>query len=124
MKHILIVDDDMAARTTLRAALEAKGYTCAVAEHGKDALGYLATAPANLVILDHRMPVMDGLEFLHELALRPELRNPPVIFVTGEADHAFETEARRLGAFSVFPKPYDMATLLDDVARVLFPKPA
>ncbi len=124
MKHILIVDDDMAARATLCTALEADGYTCAVAHDGKDALGYLATAPANLVILDHRMPVMDGLEFLHELSLRPELRNPPVIFVTGEAPDAVEAQARRLGAVAVFTKPYDIPTLLDDVARVLFPKPA
>jgi len=64
MKTILVVDDDEAIRTLLREELEEEGYKVVIATNARDALKMVETEPLDLVILDIRMPGMDGLEAL------------------------------------------------------------
>ena len=61
MARILVVDDDKAVRLLLRASLERQGYTVVEAENVDEGLRYYRAAPADLVITDIQMPVMDGL---------------------------------------------------------------
>jgi len=64
MKTILVVDDDEAIRTLLQEELEDEGYKVLIATNARDALKMVAAEPLDLVILDIRMPGMDGLESL------------------------------------------------------------
>ena len=64
MKTILVVDDDEAIRTLLQEELEEEGYKVLIATNARDALKMVAAEPLDLVILDIRMPCMDGLEAL------------------------------------------------------------
>jgi two-component system, response regulator, stage 0 sporulation protein F len=64
MKTILVVDDDEAIRTLLQEELEEEGYKVMIATNARDALKMVAAEPLDLVILDIRMPGMDGLEAL------------------------------------------------------------
>ena len=64
MKTILVVDDDEAIRTLLQEELEEEGYKVLIATNARDALKMVAADPLDLVILDIRMPGMDGLEAL------------------------------------------------------------
>jgi CheY-like chemotaxis protein len=64
MKTILVVDDDEAIRTLLQEELEDEGYKVLIATNARDALKIVAAEPLDLVVLDIRMPGMDGLEAL------------------------------------------------------------
>ena len=64
MKTILVVDDDEAIRTLLQEELEDEGYKVLIATNARDALKMEASEPLDLVVLDIRMPGMDGLEAL------------------------------------------------------------
>ncbi len=80
---ILIVDDDPTVRAMIGAALTELGYAFCEAADGQSALEAARSQPLNLVILDYRMPGMDGAEVARELSeIAPDL---PIIFSTGHA---------------------------------------
>ncbi len=80
---ILVVDDDPLVRTAIGAALAELGYAFTEAADGKAAIAAARETPLSLVILDYRMPGMDGAEVARELvAIDPDL---PVIFSTGHS---------------------------------------
>ena len=85
MKTILVVDDDEAIRTLLQEELEEEGYKVLIATNARDALKMVAAEPLDLVILDIRMPGMDGLEALPRiLGLKEGL---PVIMNTAYSQY-------------------------------------
>jgi DNA-binding response OmpR family regulator len=85
MKTILVVDDDEAIRTLLQEELEEEGYKVIIATNARDALKIVETEPLDLVILDIRMPGMDGLEALPRiLGLKEGL---PVILNTAYSQY-------------------------------------
>ena len=73
-QKILVVDDEAAIRDTLRMVLEFEGYEVATVADGRAALSELETAPADAVLLDIKMPGMDGLETLDRIVARGERR--------------------------------------------------
>jgi CheY-like chemotaxis protein len=85
---ILVVDDDDDARATVGDLLRLDGYEVAAASDGKDALEVCRRLPAppHLMVIDLRMPVMDGWELLAAKVGMPELRAVPVVIVSGEPD--------------------------------------
>jgi two-component system, response regulator, stage 0 sporulation protein F len=85
MKTILVVDDDEAIRTLLQEELEEEGYKVLIATNARDALKMVAAEPLDLVVLDIRMPGMDGLEALPRiLGLKEGL---PVILNTAYSQY-------------------------------------
>jgi DNA-binding response OmpR family regulator len=85
MKTILVVDDDEAIRTLLQEELEEEGYKVLMATNARDALKMVAAEPLDLVVLDIRMPGMDGLEALPRiLGLKEGL---PVIMNTAYSQY-------------------------------------
>jgi len=113
MAAILIVDDDTAMRDALTEAVRDLGHDAAVASSGEAALDTLDRKPVNAVLLDLRMPGMDGLEVLRRIRARRQ--PPPVTVLTAHATAANTIEAMRLGAFDHLTKPIGRA----DLARVL-----
>src|SRR5256885_7264145 len=117
--YILVVDDDADFRTGLRMALEMKGYQVEEAENGETALALLAEKPPLLVLLDLQMPVMNGREMLQRMRANGELRDVPVVIISG---FGFEWEAELMGAQGYIGKPFESQELEATIAHLLRPR--
>ncbi|MCI4643981.1 MAG: response regulator [Hyphomonadaceae bacterium] len=107
--HVLIADDNPVNALIARRALESTGFTVTVAATGVEALESFDTRQVDLVLMDLRMPVMDGFEATRRL--RAGGQTVPVIAVSAEVNPDIEREARRAGADLVAAKPIDPETL-------------
>lgn len=85
---ILIVDDEIHSRETLRDVLEDEGYQVAVARNGREALAHLANERPQLVILDLLMPGMNGNALYDEMQRTPSLAKVPVLVTTSDPSRA------------------------------------
>ena len=82
---ILVVEDSADARALMRSLLVRQGYDVAMANDGLEALNYLEDhARPALILLDLRMPVMDGLQFLERQSQRPAVADIPVVVYSAE----------------------------------------
>ena len=117
--YILVVDDDADFRTGLRMALEMKGYQVEESENGEEALAQLAEKPPLLVLLDLQMPVMNGREMLQRMRATSDLKEVPVVIISG---FGFEWEAELMGAQGYVGKPFEPAELEKTIVTLLRPK--
>ena len=108
---VLVVDDDEGVRAVMATALEDDGWTVETAENGRTALETLNWARPEAIILDLRMPVMDGLTFAERYREFPEPR-APLILISATVS---ETAVRATGAVTGLRKPVDLTVLLDTV---------
>lgn len=115
---ILIVEDDPTVQGFLRTLMEMQGYDTQTAEDGLAGLVKAQFRRPSLILLDVMMPNIDGERVLQELRDVSELREVPVLIVTGRAD-AHRTFDPVVGAENVFPKPFDAQELAARVAEVL-----
>jgi DNA-binding NtrC family response regulator len=113
MAAVLIVDDDAAMRDALAEAVRDLGHDARLATSGETALEMFDREAVSAVLLDLRMPGMDGLEVLRRIRARSH--RPPVTVLTAHATATNTIEAMRLGAFDHLTKPIGR----DDLARVL-----
>lgn len=121
MAAVLIVDDDGAMREALAEAVRDLGLEAEQAPSGHAALASLDAKPVDAVLLDLRMPGMDGLEVLRSIRARP--RPPPVTILTAHATATNTIEAMRLGAFDHLTKPIgrtDLARVRGSMVATLF----
>jgi two-component system nitrogen regulation response regulator NtrX len=109
-KTILIADDEQGVRESLKRLLEFESYRVLLAEDGTSALEVVRAEFVDLVLLDIKMPGMDGLEALsHIHDGHPEL---PVVIISGHGTIQTAVEATRLGAFDFIEKPIDADRIL------------
>ena len=113
---IVLVDDDQNILASLSAALSDEGYAVETFTDGAEALEGLSRRPADLAILDIKMPRMDGMELLTELRRRDPL---PVIFLTSKDDEVDEIMGLRLGADDYIKKPFSQRLLMERIRAVL-----
>ncbi|VVM05583.1 Transcriptional regulatory protein ZraR [Methylacidimicrobium cyclopophantes] len=119
MATILIVDDDLALSEALAETVRSLGHRARIAASGEEALAALGERAVDGVLLDLRMPGMDGLELLGRIQRRADA--PPVAVLTAHATAANTIEAMRLGAFDHLTKPIgraDLARLLGEMLQV------
>ncbi|BDI28403.1 hypothetical protein CCAX7_004540 [Capsulimonas corticalis] len=109
---ILIVDDTTDSLRLLAEILLAEGYTVRPADSGELALASAATNPPELILLDIRMPKIDGFEVCRRLKTRVETRDIPVIFISAMNAIDERVEGLKLGAVDFISKPYQRAELL------------
>ncbi|MGA9406027.1 MAG: response regulator [Bacteroidota bacterium] len=114
---ILVVDDEDALRTVLSSELESEGYIVATAGDGDEAISVLQGKSFDLVLLDIKMPRVDGFEVLRFIKERYPATK--VIMLTGFADLKNAIESKKLGAEDFVSKPYDLVDLLTTIERVL-----
>ncbi len=115
-KRILIVEDDFMIRETIAELLREEGYEITCAPNGLEALRLLADgAPPDLILLDLMMPIMNGWELRHALALDPRLAHIPVVVIS--AGSTGSERASAMGADGFLPKPFEMQSLLATVGR-------
>ena len=117
MLHILLVDDDLLSALALRAFLERRGYRVTPAGDGPEALVRFDADPADLALVDWRMPGMNGGEVVRELRARRPLL--PVVFVTGYSPEVEGFAAALPVPAAVLDKPVDPAEVLDAVRAAL-----
>lgn len=114
---VLIVDDEPNVRLMLRTALESAGYRVLEAADGLGALSRLGDGTCDLVLLDLRMPKLDGMETLARLRERGNL--VPVVMLTAHGSIPDAVSAMRLGAIDFLAKPITPAELRSVVAEVI-----
>ncbi|HTU93722.1 MAG TPA: sigma-54 dependent transcriptional regulator [Gemmataceae bacterium] len=122
MKHILIVDDEEAVCWSLQRALGREGHSVSTAASAEQAFTLLNQQRPDVLILDVRLPGMDGLTALARLRqLMPDL---PVIVVTAFGDLPTAVRAVEGGAFDYLAKPFDLQQAIECVNRALLRRPA
>lgn len=109
--RVLVVDDDDGVRDVMATALADDGWEVATATNGRSALAFLACAMPAAIILDLRMPIMDGLTFAEHFKAMPEPR-APLILISATISTA---AVLATGAVTALRKPVDLNVLLDTV---------
>ncbi|HYC93085.1 MAG TPA: diguanylate cyclase [Thermoanaerobaculia bacterium] len=109
---IAIVDDDAAIRRLVRLFLRRAGYDTLECTTGDEARAALQKEPWDLVILDRRLPDMDGVILAQELKATPEFRTRYIIMLTGEDEQEDKVEGLELGADDYITKPFQYPELL------------
>jgi CheY-like chemotaxis protein len=112
LNHVLVVDDDSAIVSTVEALLSDEGYEVTTAGDGREALRELERELPTLVLLDMRMPIMDGWSFAQEVRRRG-LELPIVVMTAAQDASRWATE---IDADGFVAKPFDIDDLIKAVA--------
>lgn len=114
-KTILVVDDDPDVVTIVRGILNGGEYDVQCVHSGQEVLARLGEERPDLIILDIKMPEMDGFEVLKRLKAIPETSSIPVILLTGRGQYRDVLEGYRLGTDYYMNKPFTSAQLINGV---------
>ena len=116
MSLIALVDDDRNIVSSISLALESEGYRVNSYLDGVEALSGLKNMPADLAVIDIKMPRMDGMELLAKLR---EYSSMPVIFLTSKDDELDEMLGLRMGADDYIKKPFSQKLLIERIRALL-----
>lgn len=114
---ILVVDDEADFRVMLNSMLQSNGYTVTLAEDGTAAINHMQKNRFNVVLLDIRMPRIDGIEVLE--FIKSQYPDTEVIMLTGVGEVRIAVECMKKGAFHFLQKPYSVDELLSLVEKAL-----
>jgi len=114
---LLITDDDLAFRETLRGVFEDRGYQTLLAADGEQALEIAAHHQIHVALLDMHMPRLTGLETLRRLKTIQSVT--PCILISAALDEALAEEARRAAAFQALAKPVRVADVTAAVSQAM-----
>lgn len=113
---IALVDDDRNILTSVTIALEAEGFKVRTYSDGVSALEALSEKPADLGVLDIKMPRMDGMELLRKLRQHTDM---PVIFLTSKDEEIDEMLGLKMGADDYIGKPFSQRLLIERIRTIL-----
>jgi FixJ family two-component response regulator len=116
-RHVFVIDDDESVRTSLATLLESDGYSV---ESFVSAAEFLMRAPnvgAACLVLDVRLPGLDGFALQRQLTERGRMEQ--IVFITGYGDIPMGIQAMKRGAVDFLPKPFEDQALLNAVAQAL-----
>lgn len=116
-KKVLVVDDQYGIRVLLKEVFSRDGFSVYQAENGQVALEMIPEIRPDLILLDMKMPGMDGIEFLRRL--RKIQPMPKVIMMTAYGELDMVQEATKLGASAHLTKPFDIVKLRSEVLKQL-----
>ncbi len=115
----LVIDDDETITMLVKKTLENSGITSVTASGGQEGLDIINTMPPNLVILDRKMPGMDGDEVLKHLKGNEKTRDIPVLMLTSKNAITDVSECLEMGASDYIVKPFDHDNLVVRVKNLL-----
>lgn len=118
-RNILVVEDEPDIALLLRTRLESSGYAVRVAEDGKTALDQAQRSRPDLVILDLRLPDVDGLVVSEQLRKLYHEWSVPILMLTARDMDSDRLHGFGAGADAYLTKPYDASDLLDTVEHLL-----
>jgi DNA-binding NtrC family response regulator len=113
---ILVVDDEESPRTVLKVELLNEGYEVRTAADGDEAVATIQKEEFDLVLLDIKMPRMNGFDVLK--IIKEKHPNTRVVMMTSFVDLKSAYESKKLGADDFVTKPYDLAALLTTIERI------
>ncbi len=113
MKKILVIDDEDIVRVSCERTLTPEGYEVRLASSGKEGIELLEKEFFGLILLDLKMPDMDGIEVLKKIKAR--WHETKVVMITGYSTVETAVQALRLGAFNHIEKPFTPEALLTAV---------
>jgi DNA-binding response OmpR family regulator len=115
--YVLVVDDEPAIATVVRERLERDGFSVRTAASGEEALAWMESDPAELVVLDLLLPGIDGFEVLRRLRVRGD--NVPVVVLTAKDEDVDKIVGLELGADDYLVKPFNPRELTARIRAVL-----
>ena len=119
---LLLIEDDVRVAQVLADAFEADGHATTIRYTGEDGLVYLLRERPDAVVLDVRLPAMNGIAVLRQIRTTdPAL---PVIIITGLATPSEVAEAHRLGVTEIVEKPYVLKHFSEALTRIGSPRPS
>ena len=122
LKRVIIADDSGMARMFIRRCLEIAGLAESEfleGANGEEVIKLLKEKPADLVVTDLNMPVMNGLELLKRIKASPRLHNTPVLVITSTTNQKKVKELNEVGALAVLGKPISPSTVASAIAPLL-----
>jgi len=117
-KHILIVDD-VTINLRYIAEILKDNYSLSMAKSGEQALKILNKTAVNLILLDVKMPVMDGFDVLRELSADKKYKDIPVILLTADNNDSTQDKGLSLGAADYIRKPFVPEEIIERIEKVL-----
>jgi CheY-like chemotaxis protein len=117
--RVLVVDDHEDTRFLLKEVLEGEGFRVETAENGIAALETLQSSSFDVVLLDIRMPRMDGLRVCQALRSAPATASLPIIIVTASADAGLPAQALKVGASDLLQTPVEATEVVRRVRAQL-----
>ena len=118
-QRILVIDDDPDTSEVVRSWFKDQPYEILAAENGETGLAMARELLPDLILLDLKMPGMDGISVARELKNDPQTRATPVLVLTTESGEDKKTQGKGAGATGWLVKPFDPDQLLAVVNRVL-----
>ena len=118
-KQILVVDDDVAITELIKSILTKEGYFVFTANNGVEGLKVAEEKKPNLIFMDITMPEQDGYETTELIKKNPELKDVPVIFLSGKSESEDGGRAFAKGGASFIRKPFNNQQLKDLVNLIL-----
>lgn len=116
---VLVVDDSEENCDLLNLKLSRNGHTVKLAYNGQEAIDILNTEKYDLILLDIKMPVMDGVEVLKYMSDDENLSKIPVIMLTAAGEPKTVLKCLRLGAMGYVTKPFDMDEVLNTIQNCM-----
>jgi DNA-binding response OmpR family regulator len=117
-QHVLVVEHDPAVRALIAELLTDDGYMVLLATHGMGGLHLAERCQPSVVVVNHVLPDMSGLDVLEKLRQRPSTRSIPVVLVSARIQ---QLSTDGMGADRVLPIPFDIDVLLTHVHQLATP---
>jgi len=119
LKKVLIIDDSTTTRAVLKVYLSGQSIDFFEATNGQDGLQLARQELPDVIIIDLKMPGMDGMTFCRRVRAETALKHMPIILITGSKGSDVRAEALRSGASVFMTKPIDVPTLAKVVSSYL-----
>lgn len=114
-KKILLADDEEDIRTVIKFCLTKAGYQVIYAMNGQEAVALAGQEEPDLILMDYKMPLLDGAEACRQIKGNPRLKDIPIIFMTASS----MTISENLEADKVVSKPFEIGFFLQEVRNML-----
>jgi CheY-like chemotaxis protein len=113
--RVLYVEDAEVIRDTISRLLEVYGYEVAYAKNGQEGVEKVLQWKPDIVLMDLRMPIMDGYKAIHEIKFNPRTRHIPIFLVSAWSSKKERDQAKLAGADDFFVKPPDLNRLIEAI---------
>jgi two-component system, cell cycle response regulator DivK len=117
--RILYVEDAAVIRDTIARLLELKGYEVAYAKNGKEGVELAQSWKPDVILMDLRMPVMDGYSAINQIKSDPQTYHLPIFVVSAWSSKTERNKAKLAGADEFFVKPPDLNRLIETIEKVV-----
>lgn len=118
-KHLLVIDDDESTRNALKRLFEKEGYQVMLARDATDLIKILELEHIELILLDINLPWVDGFELCKLIKNHEDLKNVPIVFISGRRSELDKKMAFQLGAHDYITKPFNIEEITKTVKTLM-----